>query len=293
MLKLEEKSYIGGTIDGDGSIHSSVKGNVCNILSTTNYDYLRIVKKMLKGYNTNIGYTKHRNENHKDLWSLNLSQKPENLIPFLDEIKDYVVLKKPRVKLLLEIIKNRNIEKNRAKLQEYNRRGKPPIGWIEPIIPKSKIYDKAYTAGLMDSEGNFELTYYKRSYRTAITITSTSLQLLDYLTYMFPYNVYIHNDNTQELRPNSRRLRRMRIPAKHHMTFIKDIEPYLILKKPQVEVFKDFKLGRKSKPECYTSMKQLNQRGTNINVQIVNNITLNNPIININPQQTLLDKYFN
>ena len=294
MLTLEEKSYIGGVIDGDGCITSSNANHSCNILSTTSYDYLKIVEKMLKKYKTRIDYHKERG-NRKGLWSLKFSQKPDNLLPFLDEIEDYVVLKKPRIKILREIVKGKNIKENRIKLSEYNKTGKMPDGWVEPVIPKSEIYNKPYVAGLIDSEGSFRIYYRrsKKSYSPIISVELTSFQLIDYLAYILPYNVYVYDYTRKKINPNHKKSQVLTIPTKHQMRFINDIEPYLILKQPQIEVFKDFKLKRKSKPECFTTMKQLNQRGTNINIQIINNITINNPVINIAPQQTLLDKYFN
>ena len=109
-LSSEKKSYLAGFLDGDGSIYVRLKPN-----TTYRFGYQMIA------YVAFFQSGKHREEFEKvcklipyglmrfrkdGILEYTIS-KQEEIIEFLLEIKDYLVMKKPQAELVLEVMKLR------------------------------------------------------------------------------------------------------------------------------------------------------------------------------------------
>ena len=265
LLTEDQKHYIGGIIDGEGSIsgrenngHNSFD---CIILSSTNLEFVHRIRSILGDYNTYIRINRHKNNpNWKQEYKLNLSQKSDNLLPFLEEIKEYTVLKKPRIELLQQIVMNIDRKKNMKKLKLLNQRGYNPDN-IELLITKKSEYTPAYCAGIMDGEGYFCITkrnYRKNSFHCKISpLTSTSGQLVNYIKKALPYDLRVDRRIRSPMR---KPVYETYISSSYFIDYINDIYPFLILKKSHSQAFKQFRLGE-NKLENYVRLKELNRRG--------------------------------
>src|SRR3989338_1141020 len=80
-ISSEQKSYLAGFLDGDGSIYVRLKPNI-----TYKFGLMRIRKDGI------LEYTISRQE---------------EIIEFLLQIKNYLVMKKPQAELVLEVMKLR------------------------------------------------------------------------------------------------------------------------------------------------------------------------------------------
>lgn len=111
-LSSEQKSYLAGFLDGDGSIYVRLKPN-----STYRFGYQMIA------YVAFFQSGKHREEFEKvcklipygmmrirkdGILEYTISRQ-EEIIEFLLYIKDYLVMKKPQAELVLEVMKLRQV----------------------------------------------------------------------------------------------------------------------------------------------------------------------------------------
>ena len=102
--------------------------------------------------------------------------------------------------------------------------------------------EKAYLAGIMDGEGSIGAYIYRyRSYRhyifqIQIMITTTNRELVDYLTRITGGIFGITS------RPKTDRWKEtywLKVYKKHSKEFLRNIFPYLVIKKHQAQIFLD------------------------------------------------------
>jgi len=159
-------------------------------------------------------------------------------------------------------------------VREHRRKlGLPPQpmkNYMKPEIKNLTKIEYAYIAGLLDADGNFTLTKDKNNcYHPSIHFTNTSEKIIEPMKKWFS-NYYYHERN-----------RDVKWKTIHSFTicrladvpkFIEQILPFLIIKKEQAELLKEYCETRLSKPNgivtdksydeiIYQKMKRLNRRG--------------------------------
>ncbi|MDA2921681.1 LAGLIDADG family homing endonuclease [Patescibacteria group bacterium AH-259-L07] len=136
-ISNEEKSYLAGYIDADGSlgIYKSNHGYYSVIVTASSTD-LRVLNRLKFLYKGSVRCVRHGKENWKDEYRWVIATKQS--VKFLNDIYSYLILKKDRAKVLLdfqstmksgqyltpEIIKIR--EKLLRKIATLNKKGVSP-----------------------------------------------------------------------------------------------------------------------------------------------------------------------
>ncbi len=113
-LNLAEKAYIAGIIDGEGTItlskkHKNETPSPRVTISNCNLDVLKWIKKKA-GYG-NIQRKKRVREHHSIPFELRILS--DRAIHFLNEIKDYLRIKKPHAILITEKYKSVTLRNGR------------------------------------------------------------------------------------------------------------------------------------------------------------------------------------
>jgi len=128
--------------------------------------------------------------------------------------------------------------------------------------------EKAYLAGLIDGDGTISLNKEGRQYRPLLMVSTTDLRLANWLSKIFGVSYPRNNPHTPE------RVTWTHVPiyGYHILPILKELEKYLIVKKPQcVLVMKYIELRLKQKlrdrptPEMIkiaNDIKMLNLKGS-------------------------------
>lgn len=133
--------------------------------------------------------------------------------------------------------------------------------------------DYVYLAGIIDGEGH--ITVHRSAwiwYSIRVVVTSTSLDLMEYLKTTFGGNYSVASRTGQY--GNNRRSWHWRPSIKGLVTTLTEIEPYVIIKKQQVRLAQEYlekcKDGRKEKQteqiaqyksDAFLEFKRLNRTG--------------------------------
>ena len=114
-----------------------------------------------------------------------------------------------------------------------------------------------YLAGLMDADGYFGISYSKKNYSAIISINQTKPEAISYIRKYYACSYSFLQDTRSNRKPRYF----VNIRANDKLRFIKDIYPYLLIKKLQVELLIKFLNKTESLELLYRRMKQLNQVG--------------------------------
>lgn len=137
----------------------------------------------------------------------------------------------------------------------------------------------AYAAGIVDGDGciNIMRIRYHRTnsrsigYELRVMVTNTKKELLDWLETQFGGSVRLHHGE-ETTSPNYKVCWRWSLPAKKAERFLMEISPFLLIKRPQVELALVFQKPKKAgKPLTdadaslqeaqFLLMKSFNKRG--------------------------------
>lgn len=147
-----------------------------------------------------------------------------------------------------------------------------PARWPEPSLPQTTDLEKAYTAGLVDGEGTILLTKWGSSYLPLINVTNTDQRAVDWLRQRFGGKIY----RSKRALPQHKTALRWTLTGKWAAAFIREILPYLVLKREQAMLLLEyyapgahFHWGNRALPteelqrrrELHDAISALNRRG--------------------------------
>jgi hypothetical protein len=98
--------------------------------------------------------------------------------------------------------------------------------------PTSEI-ERAYAAGMVDGEGHIALTPYKATYLPIANVTNTDPRIVDWLDQRWSggsHTLHEPSNRNHKVRHN------WRLSGRRAYTFLKEIQPYLVLKAAQAEL---------------------------------------------------------
>jgi len=243
-----DKAYAAGAMEGDGSFY---------ITRTTYKGCTRFVagagigksSKELAGFFVSIfsGNVNTRNDQHK--WSVSCTPR---VLPFLESIVPYLVMKKERAVFLLDWLKNGMPEKENAyeKMKVLNEKVEKKL---VPFKCERSIDNDplkwAYIAGLMDTDGSFLIN--KRfghngmkspSYVTRVSYGEKDTRTPSFIKKTFTFGCINHKDNDKCV--NGRFVWEL-VVKEEIIDFINRVLPYLMVKKQNAEILLNFCLNYK------------------------------------------------
>ncbi len=143
-------------------------------------------------------------------------------------------------------------------------------------FPKSKHAILAYTAGIVDGEGSIMIlktsspsTTRGYTYQLKVAVTNTNEWLVQWMKFQHGGGISMQIPKN----PKDKNVFHWRVTAKQAYRFLKDIEPYLILKRNQAELALKFQEHRKKGKTLLTdeenavyeaqriTMKEYNRKG--------------------------------
>jgi hypothetical protein len=137
-----------------------------------------------------------------------------------------------------------------------------------PVLAPTEL---AYIAGIVDGEGcisitmqerrtrNFERNLY-REYSPYIRITNTNLELLNWIKLRFPYSSITSSKRENN---NWKIAHRLSILTSDQLDFLEKIEQYLVLKRRQSDILKEF-----LKVRIHRSLFNIEERKYNLMMEI-------------------------
>jgi len=109
------KEYIAGFFDGEGHLGITITGKAkqCQLRLTfvnTNYEILEMINFQYGGYITLSGTSRPWAASYRSDWktSYQLKLRPLEIVRFVNDMKDLVIVKAPQIKLALEFIEYMN-----------------------------------------------------------------------------------------------------------------------------------------------------------------------------------------
>lgn len=143
-------------------------------------------------------------------------------------------------------------------------------------MPASEL-EKAYVAGLFDGEGSVYITLHrskwcrrKQRMDLCCSLNLTNRRTIDYLASIFPSTIVVEPSR----RSNRRTTYRWRLYSKRACDFLREIYPYMVLKKNQADVafkFRDIQEKQRGKElteemwnqylDFYNQLKELKLEG--------------------------------
>lgn len=276
-----DNAYAAGAMEGDGSFY----------ITRTNYKgCTRFVagagigksSKELAGFfvSSFSGNLYTRKEQHK--WSVSCTPR---VVPFLESVIPYLVMKKERAIFLLDWLKNGMPEKENAYNQMKILNAKVDKE-LTPLNPNETVDDDplkwAYIAGLMDTDGSFLIN--KRhghngmkspSYMTRVSYGEKDVRTPSFIQKTFALGCINLKDNNKCV--NGRFVWEL-VVKEEIIDFINRVLPYLKVKKPNAEILLNFcknynpmKKGHRFgipkeelefREKCYQDIKKHQRRGT-------------------------------
>lgn len=131
----EQRAYVAGLIDGEGSIMAFKQTHKLrpsydhiayriDIMCSTSKEFVKQVKDIIphKTFLT-INKAGLYNPNARTTYYLKVSSLKTNIIPFIEDVENYLILKKKQIKLLKDLINGINQEGNMNKIKKLNKRG--------------------------------------------------------------------------------------------------------------------------------------------------------------------------
>jgi hypothetical protein len=293
-------SYLAGLMDGDGSFSLQKLKNVSR--SPLYFPVLQFgfqKEEIVNVFKQIFGGTIHKIDPLKDkryrqpffLWRL---RSTKNVIPVVDKLIKYLVLKKERAQFLLNFCKNFSfirgiaieqdvlVERERSYLKMGQLNDCREFVGIEktrrPVKNESCPLFWSYVAGIIDSDGSFSVKkqkyQYGQRYNAVISIDMVDPMTIGHISSRISYG-----------RVEANRVKactngicyRLTIGKKEEIiAFLNSVMPFLRVKKNQGEVLLDFCLKWKNtgfckagvpaeemafREECHQKIKQLNKYG--------------------------------
>lgn len=212
MKKEDFKKYLAGFIDGDGSIFVSESKNSCSLCVS----FIQSIQEFVEFVNDNYS-NKGRiySDSRKDRTCYTVRFCGENTREILEDVKDYIIIKKPQCLKALEFLDCKSVEEKLKISKELK------------VLNKDKTYEKEYNltpqylAGLFDAEGCITM---KTDFSLRVKLTQKcDIKILEEINKKYTNNTVIDNYACIFWGINSKKL-------------FDDIREYCIIKIPQISI---------------------------------------------------------
>jgi hypothetical protein len=300
MQEKELMSYLSGLMDGDGSF---TIGKLKNASPSPLYypliqfgfqkkEIVNIFMEKFGGSFTEIDPKKDKRYKQPFFsWRLRSS---DNVIPVLEKLIEFLILKKERAEYLLSFCKNFSfkrglmvdkdilVEREKAYLKMGQMNDCRIFTGLEktyrPVKNESCAYFWSYVAGIIDSDGSFSIKkqkyQYGQRYNAVISIDMVDPKSIDYIASKTTFGRV--EANKMKACTNGICYRLSICKKNDVIAFLENVIPFLRVKKEQAKTLQEFCENWKNtgyckagvpleemafREECHQKIKQLNKYG--------------------------------